>query len=64
MKTTAYTLQSAVLRLTTPRSFEPDYKAHMARLAEDERAEAVIRKAGYNPADPSALAALQSSINN
>jgi hypothetical protein len=63
MKTT-YTLQSAVLRLTTPRAFEPDYKAHMARLAEDERAEAVIRAAGHDANDPSALAALRSGIDN
>lgn len=41
------TLLDDAKRLTTPRPFEPDYTAHLARLADDDAARARLHAAGY-----------------
>ena len=55
-------LHDAVLRLTTPRPFEPDYPKHLARLEDDERATQVVAQAGYDTS-PASLYALRRRLD-
>jgi hypothetical protein len=55
-------LTVAVLRLTSPRPFEPDFAAHLARLAEDDKASAVVVAAGYDADDPAVLRDLRARL--